>query len=94
MHTNEIIQCFRALVNLDPREARMEPPIHEPNLLSVVPVEEINLNLMLGGVRLDRSRLRRSTYPLRRELPPVTITLEYRLGRRSMSHKPILVETT
>ena len=72
----------------------MEPPIHDPNRLSVVPAEEISLNLMLGGVRLERSRLRRSTYPFRSELPPVTITLEYRLGRRSMSHRPMLVETT
>lgn len=78
----------------DPRDARMEPPIQEPNLLSVVPVEEINLNLMLGGVRLDRSRLRRSTKPFRSEFPPVTITPEQRLGRRSMSHRPMLVDTT
>ena len=66
----------------------MEPPIHEPNLLSCAPLAAISLNLMLAGVLLARSRFRRSLKPCRRVLPPVTMTEPYKDGRRSTSHMP------
>jgi hypothetical protein len=47
-------------------EAKMDPPIHDPNLLSAQPFAEISLSLMLAGIRIDKSLLRRSGKPYNR----------------------------
>ena len=53
----------------DPSEARMDPPIQEPYLLSWGPLAAISLNLMVDGVLILRSLLSRSLKPLRQVLP-------------------------
>ena len=78
----------------DPRDARMDPPIHDPYLLSCGPLAAISLNLMVDGVLMLRSRFNLSMNPLRHVFPPVTTTLPYRAGLRSTSHMPTLVVTT
>ena len=59
----------------DPRDARMDPPIHDPYLLSCGPLAAISLNLMVEGVLMDKSLFNLSLNPLSNVLPPVTTTL-------------------
>lgn len=64
------------------KEANMEPPIQQLNLLSVFPGTvggTTSFSFMFGGVFILRSLLSLSVNPCINELPPDTITLPYRL---------------
>lgn len=44
-------------------DARIDPPIQAPNRRSEHPLAEINFNLMLEGIRTERSLFSRSGNP-------------------------------
>ena len=47
----------------DPRDARIEPPIHDPNRLSWFPLAAISLNFIVDGVFNDKSLFNLSLNP-------------------------------
>ena len=65
----EIHICWK-----EPKEAKMEPPIHEPNLRSCTPLAAMSLQRIVAGVLLERSRFSLSVKPWINVLPPVKTT--------------------
>lgn len=60
----EIHICWKV-----PMDAKMEPPIQAPNRRSAQPLALISLRRMLDGIRMDRSRFKRSGNPCVTILP-------------------------